>query len=361
MHNKFTKDAEKACRNLIASFDQVITCHNPYFSPELAKYLFRSLAPFSPLWSSFVHSRMTNNLIEARHKVIKYNLFNGTVNLSPSIAIRDLRAEVIAQIKNVKSEGILKNKRTKTIIDLPVESFKSIKKPKVTNFKRNETAFIRIDFDTQNRNLSKEINCLQFDTSFVAQTEGICLQKRDFKILLESKWLNDNIVVSYLNLVKSSATFVFDSIILQKICELGIENSNYLLHALDLSGNDQVIFPINKNRNHWVVCFANMKTFEVLHYDSFKGDSSIEINVILAILQRCTENIEWKIQQAEGWPVQTNGFDCGVFILEAARRLSLGLEMSNNFITSENSLKIRQRIALELVNSVIITKYDILF
>ena len=50
---------------------------------ELAKYCVRNLVPFSPLWSSYVHDRETNSVIENHHKVIKRDVMMGKSNIKP--------------------------------------------------------------------------------------------------------------------------------------------------------------------------------------------------------------------------------------------------------------------------------------
>ena len=108
LQNNFAADARNACDNLLRSFPKDSQVSNYYHDQNLANYFVRKMSPFAPLWSSFIHNRLTNNLIEARHKVLKKNIFLSKVNSKASDVVKELRAETLAQLKNAKIMGTSK-------------------------------------------------------------------------------------------------------------------------------------------------------------------------------------------------------------------------------------------------------------
>jgi Ulp1 family protease len=170
-------------------------------------------------------------------------------------------------------------------------------------------------------------------------------------------WLNDEIINAYFKLLQRRNVseriaglrvpriFVVSTFLYEKLTEpKGADRqreydfSNVARWArrtgMKIAEYDRIFFPINVGENHWilVVAFVNEKVVQA--YDSF-GHSQWEVsNTILRYLQD-----EWAQQHEgaslQGWsvsldavsdlPMQTNNFDCGVFVCMYADYLSENL------------------------------------
>ena len=128
------EEIETAVKDKLSK-DQSNIVPNPFYSNELALYTLRKLCPFTLLWSSFCHQRLSNATIEGHNKVLKCNL--DINNKKPGVAVRDLRTHTLAQILKENSGNIQPNakvaKRT-TCIEDPVENFKTRPKPQISIF-----------------------------------------------------------------------------------------------------------------------------------------------------------------------------------------------------------------------------------
>ncbi|XP_070554739.1 sentrin-specific protease-like [Ptychodera flava] len=126
----------------------------------------------------------------------------------------------------------------------------------------------------------------------------------------------------------------------------------------DLFLKDIVLFPINVNDSHWIICAADMRTRTLRCYDSLfdKGVSRmVYLNKLREYLSLERKKVYGKDAAAWNWtlecvrqvPQQRNGFDCGVFVCLFARLIAS--DVAVNF-TQEEVGRFRNQIVYEILH-----------
>ena len=111
MNSPFLNDILEAIKN-VRSANASNCISNKLHCNELASYLLRKLGPFSPLWASFLHKRENNAIVESHFKVMKHDLLS-SINMKPSRAIKDMRADTLARMMKIHTSKIYKEKKSK--------------------------------------------------------------------------------------------------------------------------------------------------------------------------------------------------------------------------------------------------------
>ena len=176
----------------------------------------------------------------------------------------------------------------------------------------------------------------------------------DFSTLLPGKWLNDEIINSYFELI------TMRSAKLAKLFKAGVPRcimfNSFFYTTLNVNGNgynysrvsrwtrkytdlfeyDKILVPVNQPA-HWVLVVINLAKKAVEYYDSLGGEDSACTKRILRWLgdewadkykanpkyKDCNPKVsEWKIVYPKDIPKQYNGYDCGVFTCKNAECLS---------------------------------------
>ena len=191
------------------SKDQSNIVPNPFYSNKLALYTLRKLCPFTLLWSSFCHQRLSNATIEGHNKVLKCNL--DTNNKKPGVAVRDLCTHTLAQILKENSGNLQPNAKEQTqrttCIEDPVENFKTRPKPQISIFKKvkdivSKTFFFDMDFH-QVYSIIQNYNIQHKYAFFQKAVIDIKFTKSDLMLFDNDNLLNDTIICAYLKLLKS--------------------------------------------------------------------------------------------------------------------------------------------------------------
>ena len=116
------------------------------------------------------------------------------------------------------------------------------------------------------------------------------------------------------------------------------------INGLDIEGVksvfdlDLLFFPANISNAHWTLAVIDLKKQEFLYYDSMGGrrpDILEHLAHWLMDESRDKRGVEidvsqWRRVYPSNIPTQTNGFDCGLFSLMYADRLSMGLPFEFN-------------------------------
>ncbi|CAG9331301.1 unnamed protein product [Blepharisma stoltei] len=185
------------------------------------------------------------------------------------------------------------------------------------------------------------------------------LRYKDIKLLRPRTWINDEVVNAYLKLLEvPENVHIFNSFFYEYISGMHATNDwdvRKLKRILKKQGLDNLftkdflIFPINLDKNHWVVAQVNNKDKCIEYHDSF-GDGSFEkvcetIDECIGVLNR--EEVNCYKYQSMIVPQQDNYYDCGVFMLQTIRCLVEKRE----FDYSQDQIDfIRKIIVLELKN-----------
>ena len=179
------------------------------------------------------------------------------------------------------------------------------------------------------------------------------LSGAEFSTLLPCKWLNDEIINSYFELIaerseKLASVFkvgiprciMLNSFFYTKLKGGGGYNysrvARWTRKYTDLFGYDKILIPINQP-SHWVLVVVNFVTKTVGYYDSLYGEDPTCTEYILRWLgdewadkyksnpkyKDCNPRTsKWAIEYPKDIPRQRNGYDCGVFTCKNAECLS---------------------------------------
>ncbi|KAI9913010.1 hypothetical protein PsorP6_005234 [Peronosclerospora sorghi] len=199
----------------------------------------------------------------------------------------------------------------------------------------------------------------------VIQKYNVDITRRHLQCLLPAMWLNDEVINFYFQLmndrdqalvkagVLSKPSHFFNSFFYAKVSENGYNFIN-----IDLFAMDKVFMPINIGNMHWCMAVIFMTEKRIQYYDSMHGSGASCINILmrfvpLSFVLKClvahgfdgvirvarylhdeSDHKRKKKFDEEGWelvtttpetPLQTNGYDCGVFSCIFADFLSQNL------------------------------------
>ena len=118
--------------------------------------------------------------------------------------------------------------------------------------------------------------------------------------------------------------------------------------TLDFPNLDYIFIPVNHSNTHWALISVSIKE-KIRYYDSLKRYyDSLKWNYrgIMKLVQDHLTSIslnsdkeEWRTEICSELPIQTNTFDCGVFLCQYAYCIASG--KSFNYLT-ENTRNLRQ-------------------
>lgn len=123
----------------------------------------------------------------------------------------------------------------------------------------------------------------------------------------------------------------------------------------DLDTYDLIFLPINIGNSHWILAVADMRheTKTITIYDSFQekythlAELSKEV-INYAFLLRELPPIEFEIDTTKHSNVQTNMYDCGVFVLQNVNYLSQNKPLDD--VVQQNMRYFRLQIAYEIAH-----------
>ncbi|KAK1481640.1 Ulp1 protease family protein [Colletotrichum cuscutae] len=212
--------------------------------------------------------------------------------------------------------------------------------------------------------------------------ESVPLKKHDFAMVVPpTVWLNDEIVngaLQWLDRYVNVAAGAVDVKAPNRVCvamgsffykrleENGVQNTERALRRYGINKNnflnlETILMPICKN-NHWTLLVIRPKKRTVSHMDSFNPAGSSThttraLNWVQAFLGGDYKASEWKVVIHEA-PIQTNGYDCGVFTITNGMCLALGLNAIDAY-SGEDLPEQRLRIAGMLLNKGFSGEFDL--
>ncbi|KAF3835350.1 hypothetical protein F7725_027908 [Dissostichus mawsoni] len=178
-----------------------------------------------------------------------------------------------------------------------------------------------------------------FMLSYNKHTLGL----EDLSTLEEQNWLNDQIINMYGELIMEATQ--------HKLVAKGYEGVKRWTKKVDLFSKWLLLFPIHLEI-HWSLITVTMATKTISYYDSqgivFRHTTD---NIMKYLQSEAREKQQtafqkgWKITIIKGIPQQRNDSDCGVFVLEYCRCLSVRQPL---LFSQEDMPRIRKRIHKEL-------------
>ncbi|XP_043271898.1 sentrin-specific protease 1-like [Venturia canescens] len=157
------------------------------------------------------------------------------------------------------------------------------------------------------------------------------MKREDLETLQEKKWLNDEIINSYLDLLSEDETlghriYGMNSFFFPRLHISGYQAIKRWTKKINLFEFDKVIVPIHLG-HHWCLAVINFGNKTIKYYDSLGGENRQYLEELLQYLmleaskkgQRDFNKEEWKLVIKKNIPRQLNTYDCGVFICMFAR------------------------------------------
>jgi hypothetical protein len=214
------------------------------------------------------------------------------------------------------------------------------------------------------------------DDQVVAVVQDIEVHGRDAARLGDGGWLNDEIVNAYLTSLKQRAakdertyfkSHAFSSYFYEI---LSVKGGGYdysrvrtWTRRFDLFALEKVCVPVHLG-NHWCLAVINFAARRFEYYDSFGHDNEPCLSRLRRYLADehqdkkkapLADLDEWTDHVPKNIPHQTNGYDCGVFMLEFARHAMLRVDNPSADVqfpfAQRDMLDCRNRIALELIEA----------
>lgn len=192
--------------------------------------------------------------------------------------------------------------------------------------------------------------------NYTYEIYGNLLTTDDMKRLLPNRWLNDKIINTYFDLLKSKfprycfvSTFFVSSLLKNKV-HYDIINKELLSKWEQSNG---CIIPVHLGF-HWCLFYFNISILYV--FDSLGTIDYSKVYLFKTILERISNKsitIKSFMMLKRNIPLQINGNDCGVFICMYAK----GIVLNNKFYEGNMDIY-RKRIFHELLAKKIIYGND---
>ncbi|KAM6921352.1 sentrin-specific protease 5-like [Xenentodon cancila] len=180
------------------------------------------------------------------------------------------------------------------------------------------------------------------------------LSLEDLGTLEEQNWLNDQIINMYGELIMDATehkVHFFNSFFHKQLVAKGYDGVKRWTKKVDLFSKWLLLIPIHLEI-HWSLVTVTMATKTISYYDSqgivFRHTTD---NIMKYLQSEAREKKQaafqkgWKITIIKGIPQQKNDSDCGVFVLEYCRRLSVKQPL---LFSQDDMPHIRKRIYKEL-------------
>lgn len=180
------------------------------------------------------------------------------------------------------------------------------------------------------------------------------LSLEDLGTLEDQNWINDQIINMYGELIMEATeqkVHFFNSFFHKQLVAKGYEGVKRWTKKIDLFSKWLVLIPIHLEI-HWSLVTVSMANKTINYYDSqgivFRHTTE---NIMKYLQSEAKEKKQaafqkgWKITIIKGIPQQKNDSDCGVFVLEYCRCLSVKQPLR---FSQEDMPRIRKRIYKEL-------------
>jgi Ulp1 family protease len=191
------------------------------------------------------------------------------------------------------------------------------------------------------------------DTDVYSQIGDFSLTYKDIKKLYPKKWVNDQIINSYLKLLQPEPhAFILDTYFyqtLQTMAEQGwdIPKLTRIIARYGIYNFSEVpliVFPVNIKQAHWVTVSINNNDQVIEYYDSFRSQNFENVCILI---ENFLENIgmgkyDWHEMET---PIQEYAYDSGVFVMKTIQAVALNKDF---FFCSEDMEFYRKVIMLEL-------------
>ncbi|RLN41377.1 putative ubiquitin-like-specific protease 1B [Panicum miliaceum] len=200
---------------------------------------------------------------------------------------------------------------------------------------------------------------------------NIEVSKEKFQCLRPCRWLNDEVINLYLELLKEREKrepkrflkcHFFNTFFYKKLAcgKSGYDYKSvkrWTTHkklGYGLIECDKIFVPVHKDV-HWCLAIINMKENTFQYLDSLGGTDHNVLNMLARYIaeevkdksNKVIDTSSWHEEIVDGIPLQQNGWDCGMFMLKYIDFHSRGLSLS---FSQEHMEYFRERTAKEILN-----------
>lgn len=177
--------------------------------------------------------------------------------------------------------------------------------------------------------------------------------------------LDDDVINTYMDLITArspEAVYTFNTNFFIALSTIGYDRVSRWTKKVDIFSKEQLFIPVHvEERNHWCLISVNIKHKSIHYYDSLRRRKTNSLHIILEYLKKEYYNKKkihldanlWRLTNEVNCPQQTNGWDCGVFVLMFAEHLARGSPL--NF-TQRDMGKFRKQICIEFVFKKLLNK-----
>lgn len=188
------------------------------------------------------------------------------------------------------------------------------------------------------------------------------LEIKDLENGISNKWLGDEIVNGFMQLITSKTIGFINSFFFTKLTknwrlsekEIDYENAKRWVRKIDIFSYNKVLVPINIRNTHWILSCINNDENTIDVYDSLGPAKQMYGNRLNIFMKKyCEEKgiIRDYIVRCLNCPQQHNGFDCGAFTCKAADciRLDVEFDYSQDDMIEWRKLLVSQVILKKLI------------
>lgn len=141
-------------------------------------------------------------------------------------------------------------------------------------------------------------------------------------------WLNDEVINFYMELICERSrnddnlpiVHAMNTFFLKVLLDEGYSKVRRWTRKTDMFAQDIVLVPVHLGI-HWCMAIIHMKNETIKYYDSMGRPNNAALNALVDYLQkesldkkqRVLDMAEWRTENVQNIPQQTNGSDCGVF------------------------------------------------
>ncbi|XP_043270098.1 sentrin-specific protease 1-like [Venturia canescens] len=222
-------------------------------------------------------------------------------------------------LKKIKREA---NNRKNENIELK-EKGTNIKKEEV-NVETRQTENIELKKEDSNKNKIQKGN------------KGRKVREEDLNTLEGRRWLNDEVINGYLELIveKYEKTFAFSTFFFSRLLSGGFSAVQRWTRKFNIFEFDLVLIPLHLGA-HWCLATIDLKNRKVNYFDSLMGNNKEYPTLIFEYLmmeaaskkQTSFDSSKWSIVIKRDIPKQLNNFGCGVFVCSFAEYEAAGREI----------------------------------
>lgn len=165
-------------------------------------------------------------------------------------------------------------------------------------------------------------------------------------------WLNDQVINFYMQMLKEHdaalcavdanrrSSQYFNSFFMDKLL-MGKKNIycyqivKSWTKQINILNKDKIFFPLNLANSHWALIVVFVQQKKICYYDSMSGNGKQWMNHVLHWIKDDVEDKSKQVYDNTDWicvcekkiPQQTNGHDCGMFLIMCASYVSDNLPL----------------------------------